>query len=64
MCCECMRFPCHPRCPNADEEKPVCSCSMCGDGIYAEETMYVIDGVEFCESCIDNCRTYAKFDDY
>lgn len=62
MCEECRMTPCHPRCPNA-KNIPVCKCEMCGEEIYEGDTMYVIEGKNICESCIDECRTYAEFED-
>ena len=34
MCMECRQTPCHPRCPNAPDPKPVYECEYCHDGIY------------------------------
>lgn len=53
MCKECLQYPCHPRCPNAPEPKPVENCYRCGGGIYPEDEYAKIDGVCYCESCID-----------
>ena len=59
MCNECMRHPCHPRCPNA-EEKPVCTCAICGEVIYEGEEMYAIGDDTFCVNCIEDFKTYAE----
>lgn len=63
MCSECRQYPCHPMCPNADEPPIVCECEICGQGICAGDTKYVIDGSNICEDCVDNGRTYAELDD-
>ena len=63
MCMECRQTPCHPRCPNATHT-PVCECEQCGYDIYEGDTMYVINGKNICESCIDECKTYAEFEYY
>lgn len=62
MCSECRQTPCHPRCPNADEPPIVCLCDNCGEAIRDGYEMYVIGSDKFCETCIDNGRTYAEFD--
>ena len=33
MCIECGLNPCDARCPNADEEKAIFNCVVCGDSI-------------------------------
>lgn len=43
MCEICRQNPCHPRCPNAPEPKPVHKCEMCHGGIF--------EGDKFLESC-------------
>ena len=60
MCQECMQTPCHPRCPNASY-KPVCECDMCGDDIYEDDVMYIVNDNNICERCMDECKTYASF---
>ena len=60
MCDICRHTPCHPRCPNADEPKSVCKCDICGCNIYEDETMYIVKDDYICESCIDECKTYAE----
>ena len=42
MCEICLRTPCHPRCPNA-EEKVIGKCEYCGDPI-CDGYEYWIDG--------------------
>lgn len=53
MCSECWQSPCHPRCPNAPEPKGVTDCARCHDPIYPGEEYATINGVDYCESCID-----------
>ena len=54
MCCECMSNPCHPRCPNAPEPKPVYICSKCGYGIFEGDKF--LDGSDgyICKECLDD----------
>lgn len=33
MCVECLRTPCHPRCPNADDPPPFFKCCYCEEDI-------------------------------
>lgn len=54
MCSECLQSPCHPRCPNAPDPKPVETCYKCGDGIFPGDEYAKIDGVCYCESCLDD----------
>lgn len=63
MCDICLQYPCHPRCPNADEPPVACECDLCNGNIYEGDAVYVIDGIHVCEDCIDNSRTYAEIDD-
>ena len=63
MCQECMRTPCHPRCPNADI--PVLyHCENCDCEIFEGDTIYKIDGAVYCEDCIYEFKTYAERGDY
>lgn len=54
MCSVCMSRPCHPRCPNAPEPKPVHTCDKCGYGIFEGDKF--LDGPEgyICKECIDD----------
>ena len=54
MCKECLQTPCHPRCPNAPEPQPVETCYKCTEGIFPGDEYAKIDGVCYCESCIDD----------
>ena len=63
MCDVCLQHPCHPRCPNAPEppEPPyVTECLNCGEKIYDGDYYYDIDGEEWCEECIKECRRIAE----
>lgn len=63
MCDVCLQHPCHPRCPNAPEpsEPPyVTECLNCGEKIYDGDYYYDIDGEEWCEECIKECRKTAE----
>lgn len=53
MCEICGHIPCHPRCPNADEDTPVKSCNHCSEDIYENDTYYQIDGLDLCEDCFE-----------
>lgn len=45
MCEICRQTPCHPRCPNAPEPKPVEMCCLCDEGIYeGDEYLNTTDG--------------------
>ena len=59
MCMECRQYPCHPRCPNADEPRVICECDLCGYPIYEGDEMYAICECKYCSDCIENSRTYA-----
>lgn len=54
MCAICMRSPCHPRCPNAPEPPAAFRCRCCDEPILPGEEYGRINGVEYCERCIDN----------
>lgn len=63
MCSVCRQIPCHPRCPNAPEPKPVMRCAECGDGIYAGDDYYDIgDGSGICKECIEDKSTSELMD--
>lgn len=49
MCSECGFYPCHPSCPNAEEE--IYSCAVCKDEILAGR--YAVVGDEYiCDDCL------------
>lgn len=52
MCGFCGKFPCDPRCPNADEII-VAKCDMCNDYIYSGYEIYTDEshGVYCSEEC-------------
>lgn len=52
MCDICRQTPCHSRCPNAPEPKPVKRCCLCGEGIYeGDEYLITTDGC-VCKDCL------------
>lgn len=54
MCDICRQTPCHPRCPNAPEPKPVKRCCLCGEGIYeGDEYLITTDGC-VCKDCLED----------
>lgn len=54
MCMVCRMSPCHPRCPNAPDPPAAFRCHDCGEPIYPGDEYARVDGVEYCEGCIDN----------
>ena len=54
MCNECLQTPCHPKCPNAPEPKAVETCFKCEGGIVPGDRYARINGVCYCESCIED----------
>jgi hypothetical protein len=64
MCSECLRTPCHPRCPNASDPPAVFVCSCCGNDIIEGEDYWDIIGEQFCENCISDARKVAEYDPY
>ena len=49
MCSECGFYPCHPSCPNAEEE--IYTCAVCKDEILAGR--YAVVGDEYiCDYCL------------
>lgn len=52
MCAECLTTPCHPRCPNAKEPKPIHTCIECKDGIYAGDKFLTTEKGTVCEDCL------------
>ena len=60
MCTLCLRHPCHPRCPNAPDPPYATKCSNCDGNIYEGDYVYDIDGEEWCEECIKECRRLAE----
>lgn len=56
MCAECRQTPCHPSCPNAEPDKLLGKCYLCGRKIFDVNTYYQLDDMEFCEECVLNAR--------
>ena len=54
MCTVCISSPCHPRCPNAPDPKPVHHCGVCNDGIYPGDEYAEVDGNITCASCLND----------
>jgi len=52
MCELCMKTPCHPRCPNATEPKPLYRCSVCGYGIYEGDNYFNSEKGAVCGDCL------------
>lgn len=48
MCEICRQAPCHSRCPNALEPRPLAYCSECGEGMFAGDKHF--NGI--CEECL------------
>lgn len=48
MCEICRQHPCHPACPNADEEPVIANCVDCGRELYEGDKVF--KGV--CEDCM------------
>lgn len=49
MCEVCRQAPCHPRCPNALEPRPLAYCNECGEGMFAGDKHF--NGI--CEECLN-----------
>ena len=58
MCAECGMMVCPGTCPNAQEETPLYEC-VCGEPIYEGDSYWLIDGVYYCQSCIENLEQTA-----
>lgn len=54
MCEICRSSPCLSRCPNAADPTPVTHCHRCGEPIIPGDEYGVIDGLDYCEDCIDD----------
>lgn len=50
----------YERGPDESEDKPVCRCSECGEGIYEDEQVWVFGDKVFCEACTEAHSTYAR----
>lgn len=54
MCDVCHMNRCPSGCPNAPDPPAVAVCKRCGDDIVPGDEYAVIDGVPYCEGCIDD----------
>lgn len=54
MCEECHCSPCLSGCPNASDPPTVARCHRCGEAIIPGDEYAVINGMPFCECCIDD----------
>ena len=59
MCMICHKTPCDPRCPMAPDPPEAAACKRCGESIRVGDEYAVIDGVAYCEPCIDD-MTYGE----
>ena len=58
MCSICWQMPCHPRCPNAPEPKPVYECSVCKEGIYPGDEYFEAPDGPVCYDCLDDMSVF------
>lgn len=64
MCNTCNRVPHAQCCPDSDEFYPqrICyRCYECGEPIYEDDLYMDYDGVQICQSCIDELTTVAIY---
>ena len=54
MCSVCLQTPCDSRCPNAADPKAVDDCILCNHPIIPGEEYGKINGLCYCESCLDD----------
>lgn len=54
MCMVCRQYPCHPRCPNADEPRTEHMCKECGNPIYEGEKYLETFKGDICKECLDD----------
>ena len=61
MCSICGSHICHPRCPNADEQKlePIFICLKCEGKIYEGDAYHDLDGEIWCEECVKESKKIA-----
>ena len=62
MCEICRMVPCHPRCPNAEEDKGVTKCVKCHEWIFADEKTYDTGFGLVCMECLKAMDVYELFD--
>ena len=63
MCEHCLQYPHHPRCPNAPEPPVYAKCDSCGGDIYDGDDFYMIDGNNYCETCVKDGLKTAEVDE-
>lgn len=62
MCSVCLRTPCAPSCPNAEEPKPAFICSKCGCGIFPGWKFFPTPNKgPVCKDCLDDMSTEELF---
>ena len=44
---------------DAYNEKPVMHCDICGNNIYEGDKYYRVNGVAYCEGCIEDLTEFA-----
>ena len=54
MCQVCRHSPCLSGCPNAPDPPTVTKCRKCGESITPGYEYARIDGLDYCEECIDS----------
>ena len=55
MCAICMRTPCLPQCPNAEEPERVYTCHLCKEPVYAgDRYIEKDDGKILCKYCFES----------
>ena len=62
MCADCRMTPCHPRCPNAPEEKPIETCYRCKKGIMEGEKFLSTSDGSICEECLENFSVHERLE--
>lgn len=54
VCEICRQNPCHPRCPNAPESRPVHECTKCHGGIFEGDKFLESGGEYICMECLED----------
>lgn len=60
ICEICRKSPCDTRCPNAPEPPVIHECASCGEEIREGDTYYRLDGIPYCEECVEIGREEAE----
>lgn len=59
MCEECLRTPCHPKCPNHEDKNDyIVAVCECGYEIMNSDGCYLKDGKHYCLDCIERVEPY------